>query len=188
MRIGIVGAGGVGKTSIVANLMGDASFYRFHIDIGMERRMRLLTQKEKKIPLGGAAAMQEAMLYQEVINLLTHSGGYLTDSPLPVIWAYTDFAAKTEIIQENQYKRLITTIKTFMPLYDLFFFARPLPHFRPDGFRVVNEDLRRFVDGHIQKQMRDGAIPYVELPPVSLEERLDMVRNTIESLETDIYV
>lgn len=135
MRIGFMGAQGVGKTTLLKELVGYSALVGHAFIPGMTRNIT----KRLGLPINeqGTFETQKAL----VKNMVWHLKAYenlVTDRTLLDIYAYTVYMHEKGKLDSTQVNYIRQRVIKYQPLFDLVVFMRPEFPLVADGVRSVD--------------------------------------------------
>jgi GTPase SAR1 family protein len=177
LKIGFIGVGGTGKTSVAEKLIIPEQFQtsisrKAMSDLGIVEadQNRMTAQAVKSLQLG----ILDAKFRQDD----KHPTGLFDRTPLDHL-AYTMFRC-SESFTRAEYDLLVAKVETYLDKYDVLFFF-PLYDWEPpsDGFRQQGYVYRKIIDTLIRHLIVEMDIDVIEVPDDTIEARVDFIQDHI---------
>lgn len=173
MKIGISGAQGTGKTTLVNKLKDLSMFEKYEFNTNMTRRV-----KEMGFNINEEGDDQtQRVIFRAHINLL-NKPNFISDRTLIDALMYTILLAKrgrcSPSLAVSSYSLALDKVKQ----YDYIFVVRPEFDIVDDGVRSTDVDFRDTIDTLMLQFIENHNIPY-HLLTGAVEERVQQLKDVI---------
>lgn len=138
MRIGITGAQGVGKTTLLNALRSERTFKDFAICDEVTRRV-----KSYGLPIneGGTDVTQKLIMNEHIYNVFMFNK-MITDRTVVDGLVYSTWLHKNSMISASTMKHVKDVFYSVMPLYKHVFYIEPEFDLVEDGVRSLDKNFR----------------------------------------------
>lgn len=176
MRIGIMGAQGVGKTTLLNALRSEPYFKDFTVCNEVTRKVKSLG-----FPINedGNDITQELIVREHLFNLAMYDN-FITDRTLVDSYVYTNYLQAHHKVTSNVLMTSLTAMIRNIGKYNHLFFIRPEFNLVNDGVRSLDIKFRDEIDYLFQEvvsnYLEDGS---VHLLTGSVVKRVEQIKKVV---------
>jgi predicted ATPase len=186
MRIGFMGVQGVGKTTLLKELVGCPELVGYAFIPGLSRAM----VKRTGLPLNEQGTFEtQKELVKNMASYLKQYPDMVTDRTFLDIYAYTVYMHETGILDSQEVNYVRQRVMKYQPLFDLVVYIRPEFPVVADGVRssdptyaiAIAASMERVV--HNAEYLKAGHILEVT---GGVEHRVETVRGWLQNHEDKV--
>lgn len=145
MKIGICGAQGTGKTTLLNNIIRDLPELENKENYSVAGKLKQ-AGIFRQIP----TTLLQFMLMERHRYLLSLEDSLVTDRTVVDSFAYAVFERKINAIEENHLKFLMEEVENLLPLYDVIFYLPIEFKIENNGIRSTDYEFQKEIDSYIK--------------------------------------
>lgn len=183
MRIGICGAQGVGKTTLLNALAEDKAFSEYSICSEVTRWVKSLGYN---INEAGGDITQQLIMMKHIENVMMNEK-MITDRTILDGLVYTDWLYEnTDNVSYESYQYALDVYEKMMHYYDVIFYIEPEFDIEDDGVRSVDVSFRDGIRDLFKEYTEEAFLDGVDVVRISgsVEQRLNQIKETIKIIES----
>ena len=180
MRIGISGAQGTGKTTLLNHLRLEDAFMDYDICDEVTRRV-----KSYGLPINenGNDITQRLIMQEHIVNVFMHPN-MITDRTALDGFVYTQYLFKSGKVSAETLKYAQKVFERLIFKYDLLFYIEPQFNLEDDGVRSPSIMFRDRIVSYFDEVIIHYELPIIRLTG-SVKERVNQVITTMKDIKDD---
>jgi nicotinamide riboside kinase len=177
MRIGISGAQGTGKTTLLNALRSEPMFASYFIGDEVTRRV-----KSYGLPIneGGTDVTQRLIMQEHIVNVFMHENLLTDRTSLDGLVYTTELCTKGKVKPQTR-EYAMQVFEKVQPMYDIQFFLEPEFDIENDGVRSTDKSFRDSIALGFKQTIARHNIAVYKLTG-SVRNRLTQVFNVMEQI------